>query len=228
MARKSDPGLTAEQVAALHRDVLPATLEAHFQAFQRHLEKRDQIEQEQACHGFQVGDEVLVNRKINDTFMNIGRVLHVLPGNLITIKFMGEKETLPVGELALIPPAYESFEHAFHETTRNGFRKIPALRRIKLQGKDFANFRKKVMGWDAWATFEAQTEPPPHKKPLLPPTMETLGLRSTPWRARRDSMGIYHPCSCCPDCAQEAAKKGNTTNANKEPSSAPGEQLQQK
>merc|ERR1711974_362693 len=35
MARRTDPGLTAEQVAALHRDVLPATLEAHYQAFRR-------------------------------------------------------------------------------------------------------------------------------------------------------------------------------------------------
>ena len=159
--------------------------------------------------------------------MNIGRVLQVLPGNLVTIKFMGEKETVPVGELALIPPAYESFERAFLETTRTGFRKIPALRRIKLPGKDFANFRRKVMGWDAWATFEA-LEPPPSKKPHLPPTMETLALRNTPWRARKDSMGVYHPCSCCPDCAQEAARKGKTTDAREEPSSPPRDQMQQK
>ena len=73
-----------------------------------------------------------------------------------------------------------------------------------------ADFRKKVMGWDAWATFEA-LEPPPSKKPHLPPTMETLALRNTPWRARKDSMGVYHPCSCCPDCAQEAVKQGSAT-----------------
>ena len=36
--------------------------------------------------------------------------------------------------------------------------------------------------------------------------METSLLRNTPWRARRDSEGNYHPCSCCPDCIQQAAR----------------------
>jgi len=207
--------------------VLPATLEAHYQAFRRHLEERDQIEQEQKVHGFHEGDEVLVNRKVDGTFMNIGYVRKILPNNFITIKFMGERETLHIGDLALIPPAYEAIDRTFCDTTRREYRRIPAPRRLRLPGKDFAEFRMKVMGWDAWATFEA-LEPPPSKKPHLPPTMETLALRNTPWRARKDSMGVYHPCSCCPDCAQEAARRGNTTDAREEPSSSPTNQMQQK
>ena len=129
----------------MHRSVLPATLDAHLLALRRNLAKRELIEEEKACHGIHIGDNVLVNRKIDGTFMNIGVVQDVQPENQITLKLRGKTETIHCNELAKIPPAYEFYQGTVNGAAWDQYRKIPATRRIKLPGKDFAQFRKKIM-----------------------------------------------------------------------------------
>ena len=95
--------MTPAEVAAKHPGISPHTIQSHLQALKEHFEKVELIEKEQKIHKLHKGDEVLVNRIIDGTFMNIGEVQDVQPGNQITIKFMGNTETLNCEDLATIP-----------------------------------------------------------------------------------------------------------------------------
>ena len=133
--------------------------------------------------------------------MNVGIVQNVQPYHRITTYFMGELETVDSKEVAVIPPAYEPVKEVIQGNLQRTFAKIPVERRIKMPGMDFSAFRKKILSWSAFEDQQKQSRPP-----ALPPIAEALPLRETPWRARQDSEGNYHPCSCCPDCAKQAKR----------------------
>ena len=215
LALKSNPGLTAKQVAEKHRGVCPATLEAHLLALRRNLEVLELIDGETKQHGLRIHDEVLVNRTIDGNEVNIGTVRDVQLNNQISVKIRGESITLHSSEMEKIPPAYENTQTETGAQT-DLYVKIPAPRRIMLHGEDFARFRNKIRGWKAWSALEDQRDHPPPRRTLLPPTMETSLLHSTPWRARRDSKGNFHPCSCCPDCTRQADYERMEAKAKKD------------
>ena len=148
-----------------------------------------------------------MNRIIDGMLMNIVEVTDVQPHNKITLKFMGSTETLDCADVALIPPTYELYhDQIWGIKNWELHRKITVERRLKVPGKQFSEFRKKLMGWDAWSAFQDQAKSLPKKRPLLPLLMEEPLRRGTPWPAHRDSEGNYYPCSCCPDCVQQAAR----------------------